>query len=46
MFIVQNIVYYIDGQMPEWFKGVDCKSIIRGFESLSDLLNKKILKKN
>ena len=23
--------------MPEWFKGVDCKSIIRGFESLSVL---------
>ena len=25
--------------MPEWFKGVDCKSIIRGFKSLS-VLNK------
>ena len=23
--------------MPEWFKGVDCKSIIRGFKSLSVL---------
>ena len=23
--------------MPEWFKGVDCKSTIRGFESLSVL---------
>lgn len=25
------------GRMPEWTKGADCKSVIRGFESHSGL---------
>ncbi len=31
------IIYPLPGRMPEWTKGADCKSVIRGFESHSGL---------
>ena len=31
------------GRVPEWTKGADCKSAIRGFESHRGLLNLRFL---
>ncbi len=32
-----NPIIHPNGPVPKWFKGVDCKSIIRQFESDRDL---------
>ncbi len=32
-----NPIIHPNGPVPKWFKGVDCKSIIRWFESNRDL---------